>query len=101
MIIKLQRAKWDRWAIDAELRRKGHTAKSMAVESGLSTSTIRAALVKPSINANRLISRLLGVPLHELWPDWFDADGELFPAKLRRKLSRMRGDSASHESRVA
>lgn len=101
MLLKLQKAKWDEWAIKAELRRKGLRFKLMAGESGFSASTLRAALSKPSTNVNRFLAGKLGIPTHELWPDWFDADGELIPAKYRRKLSRLRSDSASHESRAA
>lgn len=101
MILKLQKAKWDEWAIKAELRRRGYRFKVMAAESGFSASSLRAALTKPSTNVNRFIANTLGVPLHELWPDWFDADGELIPAKYRRKLSRQRLALASHESRAA
>lgn len=101
MLLKLQKAKWDEWAIKAELRRKGFRFKLMAEESGFSASTLRAALSKPSTNVNRYIATKLGVSTHELWPDWFDSDGELIPAKYRRKLSALRGVSASHESRAA
>lgn len=101
MILKLQKAKWDEWAIRAELRRRGLRNKEMAAESGFSASSLRMALKRPLTKVNRYIASLLGVPTHELWPDWFDADGELIPAKYRRKLSRLRGDSASRESLTA
>jgi Ner family transcriptional regulator len=101
MILKLQKAKWDEWAIRAELRRRGFRFKAMAEESGFSASTLRGALNKPSTNVNRYIAMILGVSTHELWPDWFDSDGELIPAKYRRKLTALRGSSASHESRAA
>lgn len=101
MILKLQKAKWDEWAIKAELRRRDLRFKAMAEDSGFSTSTLRAALNKPSTNVNRYIANLLGVPTHELWPDWFDADGELIPARYRRKLSALRTTCASRESHAA
>lgn len=101
MLLKLQKQKWDEWAIRAELRRRGFRFKDMAKESGFSASSLRGALSKPSTNVNRYIANILGVPTHELWPDWFDEDGELIPAKIRTKLSRLRSLSASHESRAA
>jgi|GEM_PF-2054803 len=100
-ILKLQKSKWDRWAIVAELRRRGHRFKDLAGESGFSASSLRAALVKPSTNVNRFIAELLKTPVHELWPDWFDEDGELIPARYRAKLSRQRRLAASQESRAA
>ena len=90
---------WDVWGIKAELGRRGFTFKAMAKESGFSASSLYAALAKPSTNVNAYIAAKLGVPLHELWPDWFDEDIGLIPAKMRGKLSRRRPDSASHESR--
>lgn len=98
MLFKLQKSKWDEWAIKAELRRRGFRFKAMAAESGFSASSLRAALSKPSTNVNKFIATLLGVPTHELWPDWFYPDGDLIPAKHREKLSRLRTDSASRES---
>jgi Ner family transcriptional regulator len=101
MILRPAKQKHDGWAVRAELGRRGLTFKAMAVESGFSASTLRAALVKPSSHANLFIAKSLGISAHELWPDWFFEDGELIPAKLRKKLSRYRSENASPESRVA
>ncbi len=101
MIFKPAKLKHDEWAVRAELGRKGLTFKGMAAESGFSASTLRAALMKPSSQANLFIAKALGIPAHELWPDWFDHDDELIPAKIRIKLSKLRVANASHESRVA
>lgn len=35
------------------------------------------ALISPHLKANKAIAGALGVPLCELWPEWFDADGKL------------------------
>ena len=94
-------AKWDQWAIRAELHRRGLRFVSMAEESGVSASTLRAALVKPSLRANRFIADRLSIQIHELWPDWFYSDGELIPLKHRKRLSRQRQLAASQSSRVA
>lgn len=98
MILKLRKARLDEWGIRAELRRRGKTFNVMAAESGFSASSLRAALVKPSTRVNLYLATVLGIPAHELWPDWFDEEGELIPAKWRRKLSRERHRRASPES---
>lgn len=95
---KAAKQNWDVWGIKAELGRRGITFKAMAKESGFSASSLYAALAKPSTNVNTYIAVKLGVPLHVLWPDWFDEDVGLIPAKMRGKPSRQRADSASHES---
>ncbi len=96
-----RKSKWDQFAIKAEIRRRGHTLESLAKDFGLSGSFLRRVFRNPSTRANGLIAQFLDVPVHELWPDWFDLDGEMKPAKYRRKLSRLRADSASRESRAA
>ncbi len=101
MIFRPAKLKHDEWAVRAELGRQGLTFKAMAAESGFTASTLRAALVKPSSQANLYIAKALKIPAHELWPDWFDDDDELIPAKIRTKLSRLRRANASLESRVA
>lgn len=98
MLLKPKKPRMDEWAIRAELGRRGFTFNKMAVESGFSASSLRAALVKPSTKVNLFIASKLGIEAHELWPDWFDADGDLIPAKYRRKLSRARQQMASPES---
>ncbi len=97
MLLKPKKAKHDEWAIRAEIRRRGHTFKKLAKESGFSASSLRAALVKPSTKVNLFIAQTLGIPAHELWPDWFDVDGDLIPVKYRLKLSRARQQMASPE----
>jgi lambda repressor-like predicted transcriptional regulator len=101
VILKPLKLKYDEWAIRAELGRRGLTFKAMAAESGIDPKAFSAAFVKPSTKVNRFIAKSLGICAHELWPDWFDADDELIPARYRRKLNRLRRQDASPESRVA
>ncbi len=101
MILKPSKQKYDEYAIRAELGRNGKTFKSMSEESGIDQKAFSAAFVKPSTKVNLFIAKTLGIPAHELWPDWFDHDDELIPAKYRIKLSKLRRLNASPESRVA
>lgn len=95
MIFKPQKMRLDEWAIRAELKRRGLSFNGMAEESGIPASTLRAGLVKPSSKVNIYIATKLGIPLNELWPDWYDHDGDLIPTRIRKKLSRIRRESAS------
>lgn len=92
---------WDQHAIKAEIYRRGYTIEALAREFGVSGSFLRRVFRNPSARANRLIAQFLKIPVHELWPNWFDADGDMIPAAYRRKLSRQQIDSASRESRAA
>ena len=97
---RIERTIWDRWAIQAELKRLGRTPADLGAESGVSAASIRAALRRPSTRVNGFLAKVLKTPVHELWPDWFYPDGELIPAKHRQRLSRERGQRASPESQV-
>lgn len=69
---------WHPADIRAELAKRGKTLTGLALESGLDSSACRAALIRSLPNAEMAISRFLGVPLHELWPDRWDADGRRY-----------------------
>lgn len=101
MILKLKPLKHDEWGIRAELGRRGFTFRKLSEESGISTKSLSTALKRPLPRANAFIAKKLGMSVHELWPDWFDADIGLIPAKIRKTLSTRRREMASHESRVA
>lgn len=62
--------------IKAAVRKKGVTLTSLALKNGLDPSACRAALKRPYGRAEKAISSLLGVPLHRLWPDRYDATGQ-------------------------
>jgi lambda repressor-like predicted transcriptional regulator len=101
MLLKPKPPKLDEWAIRAELRRKGWTFNRLAEESGFAAKSFSAAFKKPSVKVNAYMASVLGIPTHELWPFWFDHDGELIPARYRRKLSRLRQPMASQETQAA
>jgi lambda repressor-like predicted transcriptional regulator len=101
MIIKPSKQRYDEFAIRAELRRRGLTFKVMSDVSGIDVKAFSAAFVKPSKKVNEFIAKSLGIPTHELWPDWFDHDGDLVPALYRKKLSKMRSALSNLESQVA
>jgi hypothetical protein len=59
------------------------------------------AMIAPHPRANTAVSRFLGVPLCELWPQWFDREGKLIS---RQALPRSTPEPISlrtHASRAA
>ncbi len=66
---------WDKFAIAAEVKRRGKTLTSLALENGLSQSSCRSALIIPVPSANKAIALFIGVSVHDLWPDWYREDG--------------------------
>lgn len=74
--------------IKAEVRKKVGSLAELARRHGVSTSVIRAALIRPQPTGNRYIAACLGRELHELWPEWYDADGNRIPSITGRKSSR-------------
>ena len=55
--------------------------RQLALGHGFGASTLRAALYKPHPRAQQLIAETIGAPLHEIWPQWFDADGRRIGAR--------------------
>lgn len=66
---------WHPEVIKAAVRVRGTTLSKLALDHGLPESSCRVALIRPHPEADRAISKFLGVPLSELWPSRYDADG--------------------------
>lgn len=73
-----RRTVWDKHAIKAEIYRRGETLSGLALKNGLPEASIRVSLDRPFPKADPVIARFLGLPLHELWPDRYDAQGNRF-----------------------
>lgn len=90
---------WHRADIVAAIHKKGTSLRRLALERGLAESTLRAALQKPRRPSNRIIAAVIGKPIHELWPQWFDASGNLIAS--RRKGARRAPGLSSQKRRAA
>lgn len=66
---------WHREDIKAAIRKRGTTMNALARDNGLPPSTVRNALSRPGYTGELTISRFLGVPPHELWPERWTEDG--------------------------
>jgi len=68
---------WHPAEVICAVKMKGESLAGLARKVRLSRKTLSWALTKPHPRANRTIAEFLGVPLNELWPQWFDSDGKL------------------------
>lgn len=62
--------------IKAAIRKRGSTLAIISTAAGLHRRSGSMALVVPMPTANRAIAEFLGLSLHELWPQWYDQNGE-------------------------
>jgi Ner family transcriptional regulator len=81
----IKNAGWHPADIVAAVRKRGSNLRRLSIANGKAESTLRTALLKPRTPSNRIIAAFIGVPMHELWPRWFDKAGRLIarsdPAK--------------------
>lgn len=96
---------WHRADVLAAVRKRGANLAMLARGVGLKPQSMYWAMFSPHPRANRAIAAFLGVPLCEIWPVWFDADGNLIsrqrlprakpkPISLRSYESRLRRRAA-------
>lgn len=81
---------WDRHSILAEIKRRFGSLDKFAATTTLGIGHFSVALDRPYPKAEKLISKALGVPLGQLWPDRYDAKG-------RRLSNRATAAKASPE----
>lgn len=74
--------------VKAMVRKTGVTLAELARRNGLSTSAVRKSIHRATPSGNRVIAAYLGRKLNELWPEWFDGNGDRLPSKTVRKHSR-------------
>lgn len=66
---------WHPEDIKAAVRKSGSTLAAIAIENGFDVSNMSHALTRRTPNAQRAIANHLGKSLHELWPQFYDANG--------------------------
>lgn len=78
--------------IKARVRKTGITLEDLGRRSGVAGDTVRKSLYVPCPKGNRVVARYLGIPLHELWPEWFDEAGNrIVPRSGRNDTRRPQG----------
>ncbi len=74
--------------IKAAVRKTGTNLKALSLKLHLSPTTTHKSLIKAIPSANAAIAELLGRPLHEIWPDWYDRAGQRIKSRPGRKPKR-------------
>lgn len=85
---------WNKDEIKAEIVRQGVSLADLARRNGLTPTALSMSLTrrKPMTRADQVIAAFIGVPMHELWPERYDAQGhrlvKLKPLKVVRPAKR-------------
>lgn len=87
---------WHNADIVAAVRKAGSNLRQLSLANGFKASTFRSALHRCHPRANRLIADFIGVRVHEIWPQWFMANGERKPVV---SIGTSRGHSAPSTKR--
>lgn len=87
------RRAWDRYAIRAEIHRRGKTLSALATENGLEPSACRVALIRQHPTGEKTISEFLGVEPSVLWPD-------RYPSSHQASQSRSTAESQPASSPI-
>jgi Ner family transcriptional regulator len=66
---------WHRADIIAALHKRNTSLAKLSRIHRLARTTLSAALHVARKPSNTIIAKVIGVTLHELWPDWYDARG--------------------------
>lgn len=79
--------------IKAMIHKRGSTLGQISLEAGLCMQAGSCGLRHPLPAANRAISGFLGIPMHRLWPDWYDQYGNRRCVGLKQAHSLPRSSS--------
>ncbi len=81
------------------IEKKGSTLRQISILAGLNGDAASQALVKAKPAANKAISDFLEIPIHSLWPHWYDQHGDRISSRsnaqnLARHTPPVSADSA-------
>jgi len=77
-------------AVKAAIRMRGETLAGLSRKNGYSDHYIGNTLIRPLLQGERIIAKVLGLQPHQIWPDRYDAKGRPDHRKWRR-IARLRG----------
>ena len=99
--MRKQHEGWHPADIMAAVRRKGSNLAQVALAAGLHETACRAAIRRKYAEGELAISRFLGVPPHDIWPDRWLPDGTRVDLRLQRKNSPVGEQSQRQKRRAA
>lgn len=59
---------WHNADIVAELKKRGFSLRKLSIANGLSPNTLRTALDKPYLKAEKIIAEAMGLTEFDVWP---------------------------------
>lgn len=72
---------WHPETVKYAIRKTGVSIRDVAISEGLDPSSLSHCLHRPIPKANRAIADYLDKAVSDIWPEWFDTDGEPKPIK--------------------
>lgn len=67
---------WHPETVKYAIRRTGKAIRDVAIGASLDPSSLSHGLHRPIPKANQAIADYLGKTVNEIWPEWFDENGE-------------------------
>lgn len=88
---KTSREDWHPADIVAALHKRGYTLRDIARAEGLNdSSTLSKAMVQSYPAGERRLAKYAGVPVQEMFPTRYDADGTKIPRGIRGERIRVK-----------
>ena len=78
--------------IKAAVRKRGKDMCQLSAEAGLHRDTVGISLRRPIPAANTAIAKFLGKSLHEIWPQWYDKNGNRIISSLSSQSIKVAAD---------
>lgn len=87
------RRAWIKYRLEAE----GFTVRGLARREGVSPQAVSHALLGPSSHLQPVIAEIIGVTVHQLFPEWYGENGERLGRvrEKQRSTSRKTGNVQS------
>lgn len=92
---------WDRFAIRAEVERRGQTLKRLSQLAGEPDCTASQALRQGYPKGEKIIADFLGVPVEVLWPDRYPEASSKAKTNATNAVAKQQKSRASSDTRVA
>lgn len=68
---------WDPQKVLFAVRQKGSNLQRLGLQNGFFRHTLHKSLTERFPRAHQVIAEFLGVPRHEIWPQFYHADDTL------------------------
>ncbi|PZQ46338.1 MAG: transcriptional regulator [Micavibrio aeruginosavorus] len=85
--------------IKAAIRKRGKTLTQLSLDYQLAPGTVRGCLIRSIPAADKAVARFLNKPLHMIWPDRYDEQGN--PLKPSRKKDRTNSNVRHRQKRTS